>query len=49
MTVNIELRADRELLNPDFEKYQFYSEDTPIKYEKQLETGKYNLNNYLNI
>ncbi|XP_014206450.1 nudC domain-containing protein 1 [Copidosoma floridanum] len=37
MTKIIELRPDRNLLNADFEKYQFCSDEIPIKCEKKLD------------
>ena len=38
-----ELRPNRKLINTKFEKYQFCSDDVPIKCKKELQTGKYNL------
>lgn len=53
MTKIIELRPDRSLLNPRFEKYQFSPDVVPVKSEISLENGTYitytSINNLINF
>lgn len=37
----VELRPNRQLLNVNFEKYQFQTDEIRTKCEKKLDTGKY--------